>query len=54
MKLQTKVILILILTLVLICSVIITTWYRSSSELTNIYLEDISETSMRDAYTKTL
>ena len=49
MKLQTKVILILILTLVLICSVIITTWYRSSSELANIYLEDISETSMRDA-----
>lgn len=49
MKLQTKVILILVLTLTLLCSVIISIWYRASSELTDIYLEDVSKTSMRDA-----
>lgn len=49
MKLKTKVILILILTLTLICSVIITVWYNSSTKLTQAYLEDVSKTSMRDA-----
>ena len=49
MKIRNKILLILLAALLLIGGVIALIWYRASSELTNTYLEDVSESSMRDA-----
>ena len=49
MKIRNKMLLILLATLLLIGGVIALIWYRASSELTNTYLEDVSESSIRDA-----
>lgn len=50
MKIRNKILLVLI-TVLLSCGVItISIWYNTSRKVTNTYLDDISESTMRDAY----
>lgn len=49
MKIRNKIRLILLATLMLAGGVIALIWYRTSSELTDTYLKEVSENTMRDA-----
>lgn len=50
MKLRNKILIVLIAILLLSGGVVTGIWYHTSEKLSNTYLENVSESSMRDAY----
>ena len=50
MKLKNKIILVVVIILALSGAVIMGIWYQTSSKLTSTYLQNVSESSMKDAY----
>lgn len=50
MKLRNKILIVLITILLLSGGVVTGIWYHTSAKLSNTYLENVSESSMRDAY----
>lgn len=50
MKLKNKIILVVVIILDLSGAVIMGIWYQTSSKLTSTYLQNVSESSMKDAY----
>lgn len=50
MKFKNKIILVLVSILIISGTVITAIWYHASNKLTNIYLHNVSESAMKDAY----